>query len=83
MSEPEPSDPEPHRVTAPAPTKRCDSLRLRLCNTAHEIIGGLLIIFGKQEIPIVCSDHVDFSFQLHFNYLCQQDGRGGHGQVHQ
>jgi hypothetical protein len=26
--------PEPHRVTAPAPTKRCGSLRLRLRNTA-------------------------------------------------
>jgi hypothetical protein len=38
MSEPEPSEPEPHRVTAldpaPAPTKRCGSLRLRLRNTA-------------------------------------------------
>jgi hypothetical protein len=29
----EPSEPEPHRVTAPAPTKRCGSLRLRLRNT--------------------------------------------------
>jgi Phe-tRNA synthetase beta subunit B1 domain len=27
------SEPEPHRVTAPAPTKRCGSLRLRLRNT--------------------------------------------------
>jgi hypothetical protein len=33
-SELKPSDPEPHRVTAPAPTKRCGSLRLRLRNTA-------------------------------------------------
>jgi hypothetical protein len=32
LSEPEQSEPEPelHRVTAPAPTKRCGSLRLRL-----------------------------------------------------
>jgi hypothetical protein len=36
LSEPEPSEPEPHRVTAPAPTKRCGSLRLRLRNTVRK-----------------------------------------------
>jgi hypothetical protein len=37
LSEPEPSEPEPHRVTAPAPTKRCGSLRLRLRNTGFNM----------------------------------------------
>jgi hypothetical protein len=35
LSEPDPSEPEPHRVTAPAPTKLCGSLRLRLRNTVQ------------------------------------------------
>jgi hypothetical protein len=33
LSEQELSEPEPHRITAPAPTKRCGSFGLQLRNT--------------------------------------------------
>jgi hypothetical protein len=55
----EPSEPEPHRITAPAPTKRCGSLRLRLHNTDLHIGGSPCIFFYFMPI-IAIQDHFIF-----------------------